>query len=248
MGPMADPDRPSRRRSLVRTAIIWDELQALLDNATTPAQVLDIGGGTGGFAVRIAELGHQVTVMDPSPDALAAAARRAEESGVADRVVGIQGDLGDLAAGRLAAGLGGVDLVLCHEVFGVVGDHQAALAGIARALRPGGALSLLVRQRHAGVLSHAMAGHFQMALELLDNPTADREHRFTEAELRTLLEQSGYLLGSLHGVRVFTDLVPAALVDLEPGAGSALIDLERAVSQRPEYLTLATQLHALSFR
>ena len=47
--------------------------------------VLDIGGGTGGFAVRVAELGHRVTVVDPSPDALAALDRRAAESGVADR-------------------------------------------------------------------------------------------------------------------------------------------------------------------
>ena len=44
--------------------------------------VLDIGGGTGGFAVRVAELGHRVTVVDPSPDALAALDRRAREGGV----------------------------------------------------------------------------------------------------------------------------------------------------------------------
>ncbi|MEZ5095109.1 MAG: hypothetical protein R2731_02675 [Nocardioides sp.] len=37
------------------------------------------------------ELGHQVLVVDPSPDALAALARRAE-SGVTDRVTGVQGD------------------------------------------------------------------------------------------------------------------------------------------------------------
>ena len=36
--------------------------------------VVDLGGGTGGFAVRLAESGHRVRVVDPSPDALAALA------------------------------------------------------------------------------------------------------------------------------------------------------------------------------
>jgi hypothetical protein len=45
-------------------------------------------------------------------------------------------------------------------------------------------------------------------------------------------------------VRVFGDLVPSSLVDLEPGASAALAALEEAVAERPEYLALATQVHA----
>ena len=251
-------ERPSQRHSFARTAVVWEKLQPLLVGSPNPPgspkavdapraqRVLDIGGGTGGFAVRIAELGHQVTVIDPSPDALAAADRRAQESGVAARVVGLQGDLGDLAAGRLDHDLADIDLVLCHEVFGVVEDHRAALSSIAKVLRPGGALSLLVRQRHAAVLSQAMSGHFQQARRLLDDPGADREHRFTAQELRDLLDESGYSLQSLQAVRVFADLVPATIVDLGVGAIAALVELERAVAERPEYLTLATQMHALA--
>jgi hypothetical protein len=36
------------------------------------------------------------------------------------------------------------------------------------------------------------------------------------------------------------------LVDVEPGAAAALAELEQAVSERPEYLALATQIHALA--
>ena len=50
----------------------------------------------------------------------------------------------------------------------------------------------------------------------------------------------------MHGIRVFADLVPGALLDLEPGATAALLELERAVADRPEYLPLATQLHVLA--
>ena len=44
----------------------------LLIDATGRDQldVLDAGGGTGGFAVPLAELGHRVTVVDASPDSL----------------------------------------------------------------------------------------------------------------------------------------------------------------------------------
>ena len=49
-------------------------------------------------------------------------------------------------------------------------------------------------------------------------------------------------------IRVFTDLVPSSLLDLEPGASAALLELERAVSERPEFLTFASQLHLVVTR
>ena len=60
--------------------MVWEALQAALDQSSS--RIVDVGGGTGGFAVRLAQLGHRVTVVDPSPDALAALDRRAREVGV----------------------------------------------------------------------------------------------------------------------------------------------------------------------
>ncbi len=240
-------DRPFERRTAARTAVVWDAVRALLEGSGEQ-QVLDIGGGTGGFAVRVAAQGNRITVIDPSPDALAALARRADEEGVADRVTGLQGDLGNL---RELAPEEGVDLVLCHGVLGLVDDPAGALDAIVSVLRPDGALSLLVSQRHAAVLARAMAGHFTQAKALLDaEPTEPRagEHRFTVEELTALLEGAGLDIRSNHGIRVFTDLVPSSLLDLEPGASAALLELERAVSERPEFLTLASQLHIVATR
>lgn len=249
-------ERPLERRTAARTAVVWDAVRALLAG-TGEQQVLDIGGGTGGFAVRVAALGNRITVIDPSPDALAALARRADEEDVADRVIGLQGDLGTLRdlVPQSWMDQGGADLVLCHGVLGLVDDPATALRSIASVLRPGGALSLLVSQRHAAVLARAMAGHFTQATRLLagesEHPTADHrasEHRFTGEELTALLEGAGFDIRSSHGIRVFTDLVPSSLLDLEPGAAAALLELERAVSERPEYLTLASQLHVVATR
>jgi len=245
-----------QRRSAARTAVVWDALRDVLATATSERvlHVLDVGGGTGGFAVLVAGLGHRVTVVDPSPDALAILARRAEESGVADRVTGLQGDLASLPA-LLGDGDAGrpVDAVLCHGVLEIVDDPATALAGLAAVLRPGGTLSLLVNQRHAAVLTRAMAGHFVQARALLDDPTGGAGHagsgrRFTADELAGLLVGAGFTPDAMHAVRVFADLVPSSLVDLEPGAAGALVELERAVSTRPEYLPLATQVHVLARR
>jgi 2-polyprenyl-3-methyl-5-hydroxy-6-metoxy-1,4-benzoquinol methylase len=227
--------------------VVWDALREVLDRDRS-ASVVDIGGGTGGFAVRVAELGHRVVVVDPSPDALAILARRADEAGVADLVTGRQGDLAGLP-GLLSAQ--SVDVVLCHGVLEIVEDPVAALASLAAVLRPGGTLSLLVNQRHAAVVARAMAGHFVAARSLLDatRPGTDGpSHRFTAGEIGAVLDGAGFDTRSMHAVRVFVDLVPSSLVDLEPGAVQALVDLERAVADRPEYLALATQVHALATR
>jgi S-adenosylmethionine-dependent methyltransferase len=244
---------PSERRHSVRSGVVWTVVQGLLaDTGGAPARIVDVGGGTGGFAVPLAQLGHRVEVIDPSPDALAALDRRAREADVADRVSGQQGDLADLAT-LLDADRGGqVDLVLCHGVLEVVDDPAAALATLASVLRPGGHLSLLVAQRHAAVVARAMAGHFQAARDLLDDPAARAGtrggHRFTAEELQPMLATADLATVAVHGVRVFADLVPGSLLDLEPGATAALVELERAVSTRTEYLPLATQLHVLARR
>lgn len=239
-------DRPLERRAAARTAVVWEALLPLLDG--DEKVVVDIGGGTGGMAVRVAELGHRVTVIDPNPDALAALARRAREStdtDVADRVVGTQGDLVDLP--RLVDGQ--VDLVLCHGLLGLLPDFHQALETVGGVLRPGGHLSLLVGQRHAAVLARAMAGHFGQASALLDGRTVEgSEHRFTVEEVAGLLDAAAFTVSSVHAVRVFSDLVPASLLDLEPGAHDALLALERAVAGRPEYAALAAQLHLLATR
>jgi SAM-dependent methyltransferase len=235
----------SDRRAAPRTAVVWDVLDPLL-GGQGPLDVLDIGGGTGGSAVRVAGRGHRVAVVDPSPDALASLDRRAREEGV--EVAGRQGDLSDLLD---VVAPGSADLVLCHGVLEVVDDPAAAVAIIRQVLRPGGHLSLLVAQHHAAVVARAMAGHFAQASALLDDAGAPSGHgrtgrRFTHDDARALLRDGGFEVVSVHGVRVFADLVPGSLLDLEPGATGALVELERAVSERPEYLPLATQLHLLA--
>jgi S-adenosylmethionine-dependent methyltransferase len=237
-----------------RTAVVWEVLSAVLAEGDVSGQGLDVvdaGGGTGGFAVPLARAGHRVTVVDPSPDSLAALQRRAAEGGLDGRVTGLQGDLDDLP--QLVAA-DSVDLLLCHSVLEVVDDPARALAAAAQVLRPGGRLSLLVANRAAAVLARALAGHPDEAARALTDPTGrwgagdGVRRRFDTEHLQALVTGAGLVVEQLHGVRVVADLVPGAVLDTEPGAAAALLSLERALSDRPPFRDVATQLHLLAQR
>lgn len=237
-----------------RTAVVWEVLSAFLAESDPEGQgldVLDAGGGTGGFAVPLARAGHRVTVVDPSPDSLAALQRRAAEAGVSDLVVGLQGDLADLPS-LLAPS--STDLLLCHSVLEVVDDPTEAMANLAGVLRTGGRLSLLVANRAAIVLARALAGRPDEAARALSDPDgrwgpADGlRRRFTSETLGALVTEAGLVVEQLHGIRVVADLVPSAVLDAEPGATAALLALERALSDRSPYRDVATQLHLLAVR
>ncbi|RKS74099.1 methyltransferase family protein [Motilibacter peucedani] len=250
---MPDPQRARPDRSRVRTAVVWDVLRGVLAGGR-PLSVVDAGGGTGGFAVPLAELGHDITVVDPSPDALAALERRladveAEGRPVRGSVRAVQGDVAGLLEVVEPAA---ADLVLCHGVLEFVDDPVEALGAVARCLRPGGSLSLLAANRSAVVLSRAVAGRFAEARHALDDPSGrwgERDpvpRRFTRTQLEQLLGDAGFAVAAVHGVRVFADLVPGALVDGEPGAVDALLALEAAAAAEPAFQAVATQLHVLA--
>ena len=232
-----------------RTAVVWAVLRRELDRGPEGGlTVLDVGGGTGGFAVPLAEAGHTVTVVDASPDALAALDRRAAEAGVAARVRAVQGD-GDALAGLVRPG--SVDLVLCHAVLEVVDDPRAVVAALAAALRPGGAASVLVASRAAAVLARATTGHLDVAAALLADPDGRAgprdtlRRRYDADSAAALLRAGGLTVEDIHGVRVLADLVPAAVADEDP---RALVDLELAASSRSPYRDIAAQLHLLARR
>lgn len=242
-------DKPRRP---VRTAVVWDHLSRALDRHAAELgrdrlDILDAGGGTGGFAVPLAQQGHRVTVVDPSPDALFALERRASEIGVTVRAV-----QGDASALPEVATSHSADVVLCHGVLEYVDDPVATVSGSAAALRPGGIVSVLVAQRFAVVLARALSGRFTEAQHALRDPwgrwgDADPvPRRYDEAGITALFAQAGFRVRECVGIRVFTDLVPGALIDPEPGAAEALLALEAAVAQHRVFSGIAAALHLIA--
>jgi SAM-dependent methyltransferase len=200
------------------------------------------------FAVPLAELGHDVTVVDPSADALATLGRRADTAGVGARVRALQGD-GDLLH-EVLPGADEYDLALCHSVLEVVDDPAVTLREIARALRPGGQVSVATANRAGAVLGRAVAGHPVEALALLEDrdPAPGRarpaRRRFTPEDLLALVQGAGLEPGPWRGVSVVADLLDAT----SGAAPQAVRALELALAEASPYRDIATGLHVLAVR
>jgi S-adenosylmethionine-dependent methyltransferase len=270
---MRGPDA-ERKRDGSRSSLVWDVLADVIaarvaQTGRAVLDVVDVGAGTGGLAVSIAARGHRVTVVDPSPDALAAARWRAGEARVT--LTEVQGEAADLPAlvgvpGAASAGAAsaGADLVICHNVLEYVDSPPAALAAVARVLRPGGTVSVLAANTVAAVLQRAFAGKYAEARAMLPGgpasgtapgpeaaPTPARgmaqlARRFTLPELAALIEGAGLQVGDAHGIRVFSGLLPGAPADL--AAVEALRELEEAAASCPPLRDIATRLHVLGHR
>jgi S-adenosylmethionine-dependent methyltransferase len=216
------PSQTSRSSSwpAARSSVVWDDLSRAVGELAAvrgrPLAIVDVGGGTGGFAVPLAQLGHQVVVVDPSPDSLASLERRAAEAGVGDLVSARQGDadtLGDAIEADQA------DVLLCHDVLEVADDPAVGVAAMAVVLRSGGLLSLLAANRSAAVLGRILAGRLDAAEAVLNGvaPVGGQrrlDRRFDLDELRALVEGAGMAVLAVHGDRVFSDLVPGNVLHL----------------------------------
>ncbi|HEX5407486.1 MAG TPA: methyltransferase domain-containing protein [Pseudonocardiaceae bacterium] len=214
--------------------------------------VLDVGGGSGVWAVPLALAGCVVTVVEPSPNALATLHRRAQDAAVADRITQVQGDTDALA--RLVPA-GAADLVLGHGLLEVVDDVPAAVAALTSACAPGGAISVLVANRYGAVLHKAIAGRLVDALRLLDDESGELagagesvRRRFDVTGLADVLAGAGLAVEVLQGHGLVSDLVPGSVLESSPGAVEALAQLEITAASQPPLRDVAARLHALARR
>jgi S-adenosylmethionine-dependent methyltransferase len=242
------------RRDGVRSSLVWDVLRDVVsvrvaETGRQALDIIDVGGGTGGLAVPFAALGHDVTVVDPSPDALAAAQRRAAEAGA--RLTAVQGDAASLDS---VVGTKAADLVICHNVLEYVDSPADAMTAIAAVLRPAATVSVLAANAVAAVLHRALAGRFAEARQLLDVGgqsavgQTGAPRRFTLPALTALIEGAGLRAGAAHGLRIFGGLIPGVLLEGDASAAEALRALEEAAAAVPQLRDIAAQLHVLGHR
>jgi len=112
----------------------WAEL--LTGWLPTPADVVDLGCGTGSLSVLLAEHGHRVTGTDFSAAMIDRARAKARRHGVE-----LDLRVGDAADPELAEA--SYDVVLTRHVLWALPDQAAAVRRWARLLRPGGRFVLV---------------------------------------------------------------------------------------------------------
>jgi ubiquinone/menaquinone biosynthesis C-methylase UbiE len=195
-------DRGIRLLTLGRADRLYDWLAAHIQSG---CRVLDLGTGTGAFALPAAARGADVFAIDVNPAMLGVARRRAEAAGLAGHItwremgVAEMDEFPDRAFDVLTAGL-------CLSELSA-DERRYALRQARRILRPEGQLLLLDEVRPDGGLNwllHTLVRIPLTALTWLLTQTSVE----TGPDVRSLLERLGFvvidqqtaLLGSLVAV------------------------------------------------
>jgi S-adenosylmethionine-dependent methyltransferase len=202
-----------------------------------------VGAGTGRLALRLAEAGHQVCLLDPSRRMLAFAQKRAAHLPVAvrRRLSYRQAGLETLAD---EANRSHYDLVLLHCVLEYLPSPETALLVVAGALAPGGLLSIVFANRLAEPLRRAVIERKSERVRAALTEDAFAEQLFglerrllTAVEVRRQLDALGLEVEMERGIRAFADYL-----DFDGGDGDLLaeiLDLELQVGAVSPYKDIA---------
>jgi ubiquinone/menaquinone biosynthesis C-methylase UbiE len=220
----------------LRRAVILHHLRRHIPQV--PLDILDVGGGTGELAADLAEAGHSLTLLDFSPAMIEQARRRCAGLDVAlvcadvDRI-------------RVLFNAESFGLALCHSVLGFVDDPLALLGDVARVVRAGGLLSIVVGNRyHLPLRAALLEKNFHQAQFGLDYeiPATDLfglpRRTFYPEDIRQMIQACNMCLVGEYGVRIFADL----LGDV-PEFTQDLLALELAASPRMPYCHLGRFVH-----
>lgn len=221
------------------TAQEVDALISMLD-LRSGQRVLDVGCGPGRHSLGLAAAGLDVVGVDISEPFVALADEAGEKAGLTDR---LRFEVGDARALAFDSEFDAV-ISLCQGAFGLAGGPGAAkaddreldepiLAGMARALRPGGRVAvsafsayfqLRYLEDHDTFDAASGVNHETTSLRNSDGTERPAElwtTCFTPRELRLLARTVGLEVSAVHGV------TPGSY-----GVGEASIDT-------PEFLLLA---------
>ncbi|OEV30003.1 SAM-dependent methyltransferase [Streptomyces nanshensis] len=212
-------------------------LRRYLQAAT--ARILDVGGGPGTHARRLAEDGHDVLVVDPVP-------RHVRE---AEQVPGCAAVLGDARELSVADASFDVVLVLGPLYHLLERDDRAqALTEAYRVLRPGGLIAAAGINRCSSLFEHTAHAHLheEGVRASIDGILASRVHdgkkAFTAAclhsggELRDEVTAAGFREAQVFGVEgpVWSLLKAVESHTGEPVVGTALFDSALAAARMAE--------------
>jgi ubiquinone/menaquinone biosynthesis C-methylase UbiE len=128
-------EKPDHGLRSEHTRAAWDRLlRAWAPPA--PADVLDVGCGTGSLSVLLAAAGHRVTGVDLSPRMIEQARAKLSACGLTGRF--LVGDAADAPTGRER-----FDMLLCRHLVWTLPDPRTALREWVIRLRPAGRLVLI---------------------------------------------------------------------------------------------------------
>lgn len=239
-------------------AITWKYLEPYLP--TNPnALILDAGGGTGRWTVRIAKKALKVVLMDISEGMLKIAAERIKQEGIEENVVIKRGNIA-----RTSYADETFDLIFCEHALFLFKQPDILLKEFARILKRKATLIISAHNRYVASLARLpdipKSEDLKNALMLL----LERKHQFmtpdnkvkiftwTPNEFRTMLETHGFQIEKIIGkgitmpLRISNELFtrkkyPETLFN-------NILQFELALCDKPDALALAGHMQAIAHK
>lgn len=232
----------------IRLAVLWADLEpvltTLMQDRTEPLRILDVGGGLGQIAIRLAQQGHHVSLNDLSSVMLQGARERAREAGLEQAIEWICGPYQALAGQALEP----FDLVLCHALLEWLHEPQLLIPALVPLLKPRGYLSLCFYNPASIVYRNLIRGNF-MRLKNAESYMADDgsltpNNPCSIEQVRGWLIEHHFQIESESGLRVFYDYV----VDKRGGHQDPeqVLAMELAFSSKAPYKWLGRYLHLVA--
>lgn len=201
----------------VSREILWRFIQPYLPSDKS-IRILDVGGGTGIWALRLAQCGYQVVLSDISSALLDRARAKIEEAGLLRLVEIFQDDICDLKRYRDSSfGLVlavGAPLSYCAKA-------HVALSEIRRVTIDSGFLVGDVENRFYGAHDSRRAKTWEDAKRILLEgiaywPNADPPYpisEFSPSQLKELFERTNWHLDKLYPTNLAEALLPGHMLD-----------------------------------
>lgn len=209
---------------------------------------MDIGGGYGEQAIRLAEAGHSVCIVDIDANMLEIARERLTRC--SPQIRGrIELVLGDGASATELVGRD-FDLACCHNVLMYEDDAALILHELVRLVRVGGLLSVLSLNTAAYAMRSGLQQRWDEAAAILQGgelpargPVRSRPH--SREKIVQILQDAGATPKEWQGIGVFTDHVTTPIVVDDP---AEVERVEWLAGHRDPYRQVARCFHLLAVR
>jgi SAM-dependent methyltransferase len=168
----------------IEAALDW-----LATGVAPPGPVVDLGCGSGNFALALARRGYDVTGIDVAPGMLAAAEAARRQAELANARFE-RGDLGrplDLPTGAFGG-------AICHFVLQYVGGPAQLLREVRRVLRPGGCLFLAAAATDFRPTGIGPRPRRLWRVRLVASRVPGVMRRYSEEGLRAELTDAGFVV------------------------------------------------------
>lgn len=206
---------PGRLREELNWRYLYPHLPA------APAHILDVGSGTGGLALRLAQQGYYVHLLDLSDEMLAIARRHVQTHSFAEKVSFSCAAVEDWQPNTQ------FDVVVCHTLLEYVSDVAGILGRLVAWLRDGGILSVTFVNQYAESLTLALSkGNLGAAISSLESSSSAADlfgvprQLFTSQQIQEMMTSLSVAHVADYGVRVIADY----LLSVEWKEDAALFD------------------------